>query len=241
MHASVLEAFVRFSTPLEGETHNPYLDVKGLLTVGIGCLIDPPSMAAGLPWRLPDGSLAPAAVVQQQLASLKALQGLKSYRFDSPSVLGATTIRLDDAGILKLCDDRLKANEVWLRKYFARWNAWPADAQLCACSIAWAVGAGWPAKFGNCARQLNLDPPDFLSAILHAPDASHAGQFLAAAVDISTAGNAGIVPRNAQNELALSNAALVLQRGLPIERLYWPGTPLTSDTEPSPPPDPEAA
>lgn len=232
MHQSVLDAFVRFSSPLEGVEKNPYLDVKGLLTVGIGCLIDPPSTAAGLPWVFADGSPAPPAEVLAQLRSLKAQPALSHYSAQSATVRNATTIRLTDAGMIDLVSQRLRADEIWLRKYFPKWDTWPADAQLCACSIAWAVGAGWPTEFGNCARLLNHDPPQFIEAIVHAPDANHPGQFQASAVDISTKGNPGIVPRNAQNELALSNAALVLQQGLPIDVLYWPSTPLR-DTDPT--------
>jgi len=50
MDPSFIDTFVlKFSPPLEGCTRSPYLDVKGLLTVGIGCLIDPPTTAADLP------------------------------------------------------------------------------------------------------------------------------------------------------------------------------------------------
>lgn len=232
MHQSVSDAFVRFSSPLEGVVNNPYLDVKGLVTVAIGCLIDPVSNGVGLPWVLPGGAPAPEAVVLRQLTALKAQPNLAHFRAQSPEVLAATTIRLTDAGVVELVNKRLLANEPFLRQAFPKWDTWPADAQLCACSIAWAVGAGWPAIFGNCARLLEQDPPQFLEAIEHAPDESHPGQFLPAAVDISTKGNPGIVPRNAQNELALSNAQVVLDRGLPIETLYWPRSPL-SDLAPS--------
>lgn len=231
MHQSVFDAFVRFSAPLEGLTHNPYLDVKGLLTVGLGCLIDPPETAAGLPWVFADGSPVPAAEVLAQLRALKAQQGLKNYRFDSPAVLNATTIRLTDAGVLDVASKRMLANEVYLRKAFQEWDSWPADAQMFASSLAWAVGAGWPAIFINCARLLKSDPPQFLLAATGSPTA-HPDD-ASAPSDISTRGNMGIVPRNAQNRLLLSNAQLVIDRGLPRDVLYWPSTPLLADESPS--------
>lgn len=227
MRQSVYDAFVRFSAPLEGLTHNPYLDVKGLLTVGLGCLIDPPETAASLPWVFADGSSAPAAEVLAQLRSLKARQVLKNYRFDSLAVLSATTIRLTDAGVLDLASKRMLANEDFYVKAFPGYQTWPADAQLFAHSMGWAVGAGWPSIFGNCSRLLRSDPPQFLLAATSRPDARP--EDASAPCDISTHNNAGIVPRNAQNRLLLSNAQLVIDRGLPRDVLYWPSTPLLAD------------
>jgi hypothetical protein len=227
MHQSVFDAFVRFSAPLEGLTHNPYLDVKGLLTVGLGCLIDPPESAANLPWVFADGSPAPAAEVLAQLRALKAQQGLKTYRSDSPSVLRATTIRLTDSGVLDVASKRTLANEAFYVKAFPSYPTWPADAQLFAHSMGWAIGAGWPSIFGNCSRLLKSDPPQFLLAATGRPDARP--DEASAPCDISTHNNAGIVPRNAQNRLLLSNAQLVIDRRLPRDVLYWPSTPLLAD------------
>lgn len=230
MHQSVLDAFIRFSTPLEGETHNPYLDVKGLCTVGIGCLINTASLWGPLPWVMPDGSPAPATEVTRQLTGLIARQDLSRLAYNQPAVLGATTIRLTDAGILQLCDQRLKQDEAYFVKAFPAFAAWPADAQLFACSIGWAEGPAWDKENPNLARVLRLSPPDFLSAIVHAPDTAHPGQYLAAAADISTKDNAGIVPRNAQNELALSSAEIVWRKGLDRSVLHWPLSPITDGT-----------
>lgn len=231
MRQSVFDAFVRFSQPLEGLTHNPYLDVKGLLTVGLGCLIDPPETAASLPWTFADGSGVPAAEVLAQLRALKSQQGLKSYRFDSPAVLNATTIRITDAGVLDVASKRMLANEALFAKAFPGYGAWPADAQLFAHSMAWAIGAGWPSIFGNCSRLLKSEPPQFLLAATGSPTA-HPGD-ASAPSDISAHNNAGIVPRNAQNRLLLSNAQIVIDRGLPRDVLYWPSTPLLVSEPPT--------
>ncbi len=219
---SVLAHFGQFSVPLEGETHNPYLDIKGLLTIGIGCLIEG-SMGFDLPWLI-DGQPAPRAEVVRQLAVLKARQELSKLAYNQPAVLDATTIRLDDAGILQLADARLEQDWALLAAAFPAIDSWPADAQLFAASIAWAEGAGWPRENPNLSRLLLAAPPGFLLAALHAPD-GHGG-FLAACSDISAKGNPGVVPRNAQNALALSNAQLVQDRGLDPSVLYWPSTPL---------------
>lgn len=231
-YVAVLDMFVRFSTPLEGDEPNPYPDDRNLITVGIGCLLDttpengPPSfnLATSLAWVLPDGSTPTSAEVIRQLTALKQLD-LRNYRANSATVLNATTIRLTPAGILKLVSERLAQDEPFLRKAFTNWDTLPADVQLFAFSVAWAEGAGFPAENPNLTRLINAG--QFLLAIEHAPDANHPGQWLPAAADISTKNNPGIVPRNAQNALALSNAQLVVDRNLPRDILYWPNSPLT--------------
>jgi hypothetical protein len=224
MHQSVLDNFFRFTVPLEGKTNNAYLDVKGLLTVGIGCMIDPPVTALPLPWVMPDGSVAPASVIEAQLTSLKAQTGLEHYPANSPSVLAATTIRLTDDGVMQLANQRLLAGEPLMRKTFPAWDTWPADAQLFACSMGWAIGFGWPHIFSNCAALLQRTVPGFLLAATGSPSA-HANE-ASAPCDIRTEGNPGIVPRNAQNRLLLSNAQVVRDEGLDPDILYWPSSPL---------------
>jgi hypothetical protein len=233
VYQSVADAFpLRFSATLEGYTHNAYLDVKGLVTVGIGCLIDPVVMALSLPWVKPDGTPAPASLIESELESLKAQQGLKNYPAGSKQVLGATTIRLTDDGVASLCRSRMLANEVFLRRAFTQYDVWPADAQMFAHSMAWAIGAGWPGIFGHCTQLLRQTPPQF--GLCAVGSAGARPEDASAPCDISTEGNAGIIPRNAQNRLMLVNAQLVQDRGLPTDVLYWPSSPIR-DTEPSPP------
>lgn len=40
MHQPVIDAFLDFTIPLEGKVSSMYLDVKGLVTTGIGNLVD---------------------------------------------------------------------------------------------------------------------------------------------------------------------------------------------------------
>lgn len=229
MHDSVINSFVRFSSPLEGVTKNAYLDVKGLVTVGIGCLIDPVVTALSLPWVMPDGSVAPASVIEEQLTALKNQPGLEHYPALSPIVQAATTIRLTDKGVGLLAMSRLLAGEPLMRKAFPGWDTWPADAQLFACSMGWAIGFGWPHIFTNCARLLQQATPSFLLAATGSPSA-HANE-ASAPCDIRTEGNPGIVPRNAQNRLLLSNAQVVRDEGLEPSVLFWPSSPLLQKAE----------
>lgn len=207
MHDSVSEAFVAFSTPLEGCVPSLYADVRQLLTVGIGCLCDPVSMALDLPWVLPDGSTPSRDEIATQWRALKA-QALPMSKLHWSHAAKLTTMRLTPDGILTLASQRLLANEKILRSYFPNWDGFPADAQLACCSMAWAMGAGFPHTFGNFRAAANAQ--NWTAAI--------------ASCDIQTAGNPGIVPRNSANKLCLANAQASVTQGLPLETLFWPGT-----------------
>ena len=207
MHQSVIDKFVDFTAPLEGVVTSLYADVRGLLTVGLGCLADPVSMALSLAWVLPDGSTPSQAEIARQWHVIKG-QAAAMSRLHWRYAAKLTTMRLTDQGVLDLATQRLLANEKILRGFFPNWDLFPADAQMACCSMAWAVGAGFPRIFGNFRAAANAQ--NWVSAV--------------AACAIRTENNPGIVPRNAANRLCLSSAASVLAQGLPLGTLYWPGS-----------------
>jgi GH24 family phage-related lysozyme (muramidase) len=204
MHQSVLDHFVDFTRPLEGEVHWMYLDILGLVSTGIGNLIDPVGAALALPWKMPDGSLASHEQVVADWNNLKAQQGLRELHYDYAAPV--TKVRLTAEDVAQLVRSKLLTNEVQLKRAFPTWDDWPADAQLAACSMAWAVGSGFPKIFGNFTKFANQH--DWSNALLCAK--------------IREEGNPGIVPRNKMNALCLSNAAAVAQYGYDPETLYWP-------------------
>ena len=51
MFPAVQSGFPAFSAKFEGRVSYMYLDVKGLVTVGVGNLVDPVSVAQALPFR----------------------------------------------------------------------------------------------------------------------------------------------------------------------------------------------
>ena len=214
MHSSVADRFVEFTSPLEGVVPSLYVDVNGAksppvpcVTTAIGCLVDPVESALALPWILPDGSRASAEEISRQWHVVKA-DAARLSKLHWRSAAALTTIRLTDEGVLDLVRQRLLENEKVLRGYFPNWEAFPADAQLACCSMAWAVGAGFPRIFGNFRDAANRQ--DWSGA--------------QAACAIRTDGNPGIVPRNAQKRLCLANALAEGAQGLPLETLFWPGT-----------------
>jgi hypothetical protein len=69
---AVRAVFRGYSEKLEGRTRNPYADVKGLVTVSVGCLIDPIELALRLDWRIGDRA-ATQAEVRDDWEAIKAL------------------------------------------------------------------------------------------------------------------------------------------------------------------------
>jgi GH24 family phage-related lysozyme (muramidase) len=202
---SVIDAFLAFTTPLEGRVNHLYLDVLGLVTTGIGNLVDPVFAALALPWKLPDGSKAPPDVIRAQWSALKARQDLahRSLKYAA----AVTTIRLDDTDVDALVLGKLQENADFVAAhYFPMFAHYPADAQLGIMSMAWAVGPGFPLKF-----------PTFKSAVL---EGDWDGAL--AACTIKEAGNPGLVPRNAANRVCFANAEIVERCGLDPTVLNWP-------------------
>lgn len=145
MLQNVVDAFPAFSTPLEGRVAWMYSDIKGLVTVGVGCLIDSPAAAIaiaadGAPFvHKTDGNPATDAEISAEWQRVK----------DDASIVGQanlaesiTSLQLTEEGIDSLLQARLGQFEGRLHQTpeFASLDTWPADAQLALASMAWAMG-----------------------------------------------------------------------------------------------------
>lgn len=201
MRPVVRDRFVEFTAPLEGVVPWMYADIKGLVTTGIGNLIDPISHALALPWANPDGDPALESEIRVEWNRVKVSQ--TAAKLGHRYAQRITTLRLSDAAIQDLVSGKLSQFEAHLIKRFPLWESWPACAQLATLSIAWACG---PA-FRFPALQAALERGDFMAASL--------------ACSISTAGNPGIVPRNARNRVLYRNAERVVSYGLDPDALDW--------------------
>ena len=122
------------------------------------------------------------------------------------------------------------ANEAVLRGEFHDWEEWPADAQFASHSMAWAVGAGWPAKFPNCRKMLNGrefelagTTADGTAGVVPAETPSGMRVSFWAPCDIRTEGNPGVIPRNAMNRLHFIAAGSEFARRYP-DVLHGPCT-----------------
>jgi GH24 family phage-related lysozyme (muramidase) len=203
-HTSIRDGFLAFSRPLEGRVPWMYLDIKGLVTTGVGNLIDPVGLALKLPFvHKGDGSPASEVEIRAEWQRLKDDQSLAQKRYTACEAI--TDLRLTDASIDELVLAKFDSNDRALRQAFSNWNDWPADAQLGAHSIAWA-GAGFPTKWKN----------------FRAAAEAHDWKTAAAEAHIDETGNPGIKARNEANAQLFHNAWVVEEDELDRTVLHYP-------------------
>src|SRR5262249_50408090 len=188
MYPSVQAFFRPFSEKFEGSVSYMYLDILGLVTVGVGNLIDPLKLATALPFRFKNrpGIAAPgtAASLDQIAAEWQRLKSDTLLAKQGAKACDAVTeLELDDDAINTLIGAQLSSNEGILkaRTPFAGYDTWPADAQLGLLSMAWALGPAGPARF-----------PRFSAACQRLDFATAAAE-----CGLNETGNPGLVPRNA--------------------------------------------
>jgi GH24 family phage-related lysozyme (muramidase) len=197
MKASVLATFGSFNTKFEGALSYMYTDKLGLVTTGIGNLIDPIAHALALPWKLGDGTLASRGEVQAEWDRVKAAwPGVQSVATRS-----ITTLHLDQADIDHMVAIKARENEDVLRGRYSNFDTMPADAQMGIHSMAWAMGPAF--RF-----------PQFDAAV-------NANDFRTAAVQSVFRGT-GVQPRIDADKILFNNAAIVTEAGGDPEVLYYP-------------------
>ena len=217
MFPAVQSGFPTFSTKFEGRVPYMYLDVLGLVTVGVGNLVDPVLAAQALPFRFKNrpgiaapGSAATADQIAAEWQALKNDPSLKTRGYKACEPI--TQLELSDDAIDSLIIDRLTKNESFLKRqpWFQDFDIWPADAQLGLLSMAWAMGPAGPGNF-----------PSFRAACQRLDFNTAAAQ-----CKMNEAGNPGVVPRNQANITLFSNAAIVVasaaQGGLQRANLHYP-------------------
>jgi hypothetical protein len=216
MRDRVIAHWATFNEPLESREHNMYLDVKGLVSTGIGNLIDATrtpltaptdqeramslAMAGELDWLNPDGLSASPDEVAAEWDMVKSRMDL------APRGGGAfrdiTTLRITDEEIDRFVLLKVDQFETFLkgRTEFADFDNWPADAQLGLLSMAWGMGPAF--KF-----------PKFQAFVA-------AGDFENAATECRFNPEIGtIVKRNDLDQQCFRNAARVIAEGLDPEVL----------------------
>lgn len=197
MHDSVKEIFPSFSQKFEGYVHWMYLDVKGLVTIGIGNLIDPIDAALGLPFVHADGREASRAEISAEWNLIHDRHELAHQGHRAAQ--NFCKLRLTDESIANLVRTRLAQNEQYLvAHFFQDFEDWPADAQLGILSMAWALGAGFPKGW-----------PKFTAACK-----AKAWSDAAANCRMSEKGNPGVKPRNDANVRLFGTADRVDADGL---------------------------
>lgn len=220
MWQSVREIWTEFNEPLEARLNFMYLDVKGLVTTGLGNLIDatgPPAPRAPtdaeraashrlgqrMEWRDADGAVADPDQVTAEWDQIKE-------RLDQASRGGGTfrrfaTLFLPDEEIDRIVVEKLEEMESVLRSRapFAAFDGFPADAQLGLLSMAWGMGPAF--RF-----------PQFQGFV-------DMGDWRAAADECRFQPDIGtIIVRNDRNQALFRNAAAVVENDWDRDVLLWP-------------------
>jgi hypothetical protein len=211
MFPIVQSYFRAFNEPFEGVIPYMYLDVKGLVTVGVGNLIDRVELATALPFRFKNQpeQHASGAQIEAEWHKLKSDPSLASKGHHACAAL--TELELGNESIDTLINHRLTSNEALLKdqESFHAFENWPADAQLALLSMAWAMGPDGFRTFPNFRAA--CQKMDFETAAKESR--------------LDETGNPGLIPRNQANFILLSNASIVLTENLRRSNLYYPGSP----------------
>ncbi len=165
------------------------MDVKGLVTIGYGNLVEPFSAVLPLAFTHPDGSPATQSEVGAAWLTVKSQQS--AAKLGGGHFARFTTIRATADSINKLCQAKLAEMESELKKFYPDFESSPAKVQLGILSMAWAMGPAFPATW-----------PKFSAAV-------HAGNWSDAAANCrmsETGQNASFHARNLAN-LTLFTAA----------------------------------
>ena len=219
LRPSVRAAFVPFSERFEGRISHCYQDVRGLVTIAAGALIDPVEMALTLPLvHNSDGLPATREEIRAEWQRVKTTPDLA--RLGHTAAAKVCRLHLTPADLDALTYARLDAAVAGLARGLPSFGALPADAQLAMLSMAWAVGT---------AGVLN-GYPKMMAAI-------RAGDYATAAAEctIREDNNLGVVPRNRADRLLFLAAAWVADTGADPEPLRWAPP---ADEAPTPEPGP---
>ena len=199
---AVLDIWNDFNNPLEGRVHFMYLDVKGLVTTGMGNLIDSTADAEQLAWQHSDGTPASTDEIDAEWKRVKGLTDLAPKgggAFAAGAQLFLADEVIDRVVLLKLgqMETTLKGREP-----FKAFDDAPADAQLGLMSMAWGMGPMFAF-------------PKF-QAFVAAGDWDGASTECRFQPDIGT-----ITTRNDRDQQLFRNAATVVRDGLDPDVLVW--------------------
>ena len=231
MYPSVKSYFIAFNEPIETRVEYMYLDIKGLVTIGIGNLIDIENAGdkknlekvmkalVTLPFvykkgQRDAGKPATKADIEAEWKVVKSEKARAKQGYTAFAPI--TTLELQNIDALVFKTVHAMEQELKMDPAFQGFDRWPADAQLGLLSMSWALGttklkANWPNFKTACQKQ------DFDKILKHC--------------EIRTSDNPGVAKRNTANRRLFNNAAAVLANAgkNPAQNinermtLYYPG------------------
>lgn len=211
LRRSVAAAFTAFTGPFEGYCTWMYLDTKGLVTTGMGNLIDTIADAQALPWRTASNQPASPAQIAAEWRQIKARQSAKNlggYAFEKWA-----TLHLEHAAIDRLVAVKMAAFAATIEAAYPTFGTAPADAQLAWMDMGWNYG---PAFMDKKKSNGSYEWPSFRAAV-RVSNWVHA----AAAVPVTRRGRA-------RSHLFL-NAASVVALGVDPDILWLDRAPVKPD------------
>ncbi len=177
MHTTVAAVIRRFLSLYEGEVREMYIDNRGLVTTGVGNLLQTPAEALQYQWeRLGGGQASPQEVMAEyeRVRSADTKQKIPNWAvmgggnfISTAKRLGIVTLQLTSESYNKIFNDKLTGLEATMKGTpgFEEYEKFPADAQLGVLSLIWANGAG-AENYGSKKEDIRLHKtwPNFTNA-----------------------------------------------------------------------------
>lgn len=206
----MLAEWLAFTEHFEGGVPYLYADIRGLITIAFGNLVDPMSTALELPLRHPGGVPATKAEISAAWLAVKGDPHAAAY--GHLYALKLSTLRLTREGMAGLALGKLASNNVELLRRLPDLEDYPACAQMALHSLAWACGAGanFPKLFAACKVR------DWDAAAVHIVINEWTTDDKGARIL-----NRGLVPRNVANRILMRNAARVEAFHLDPDLIEW--------------------
>lgn len=206
MRPVVREQFLAFTEPLEGGIPYLYADIRNLITISYGNLVDPLSAALGLPLMHSGGVVATKAEITSAWLAVKGDPNAASR--GHTYARGLTTLRLTREGMGELALGVLGRNDGAALARFPDWEDYPACAQLAIHSLFWACGSA--ARFPKLYSAVQARDWDACSVHIQMREITPEGLV-----------NAGLRARNTANRRLMINASRVQAYRLDPDTLNW--------------------
>lgn len=177
MHATVAAVIRKFLSLYEGEVREMYIDNRGLVTTGVGNLLQTASEANQYKWEKISGGAASPQEVTSEFERVRSSETKKKIPnwavmgggnfIKAAKQSGIVTLRLTGESYDRIFNDKLSGLEATMKRTpgFEDYEMFPADAQLGILSLIWANGAG-AENWGPNKQDLRLHKtwPNFTSA-----------------------------------------------------------------------------
>jgi GH24 family phage-related lysozyme (muramidase) len=127
-----------------------YLDIKGYVTVGIGCLLPTPSAAMSLPFRKGE-RLATPAETYDAFARVRAQEPALAARYYAE----VSDLRLPERDVYALAETKLAVFVRRLESLVPRFSEFPSPVRRALIDMAWNCGIGGLARFTKLLTACN--------------------------------------------------------------------------------------